>query len=120
MGIGSRSATTDTVNAAFLTGNVPSNDINYSGGVENFPRFLENWSGYNFYYNGSMVEMFPSQIANSPWPGTGSVYNPPTRDWTFDSNFSNPAEIPPLTPKVIYIQRSQWSMLSPGTTAANF
>jgi hypothetical protein len=115
-----KTASSDTVNAAFLTGNVPSNGTYYSGGVENFPRFLENWSGFNFYYNGSMVEMFPSQIANAPWPGTGTVYNPPTRDWTFDVNFTNPAELPPLTPKVIYLLRAQWQMLRPGTTAANF
>jgi hypothetical protein len=113
-------ASTDTVNAAFLTGNVPSNDIYYSGGVENFPRFLENWTGQNFYYNGSMVEMFPSQIATAPWPGTGVVYSPPTRNWTFDMNFNNPSELPPLTPKAIYLLRAQWQTLPPGTTAANF
>jgi len=115
-----KTASSDTVNAAFLTGNVPSNGSYYSGGVENFPRFLENWTSQNFYYNGSMVEMFPSQIANAPWPGTGTVYSPPTRNWTFDSNFNNPADLPPLTPKVIYITRAQWQMLPPGTTAANF
>jgi hypothetical protein len=112
-----RNASTDTVNAAFLTGNVPSDHVNYSGGVENFPRFLENWSGDTFYYNGSMVEMFPSQIANAPWPGTGTVYMPPTRLWTYDQNFNNPANIPPLTPKVIYLQRAGWSSLTPGTTS---
>ena len=108
------------MNAAFLTGNVPSNNSYYSGGVENFPRFLENWSGINFYYNGSMVEMFPSQIANSPWPGTGTIYNPPTRNWTFDTNFQNPAKLPPLTPKVIYLQRTQWASLAPGAVAGSF
>ena len=108
------------MNAAFLTGNVPSNHANYSGGVENFPRFLENWSSVNFYYNGSMVEMFPSQIANAPWPGTGTVYSPPNRNWTFDTNFQDPSKLPPLTPKVIYLQRTQWSSLAPGATAGSF
>ena len=120
LGIASRNASADTVNAAFLTGNVPSNGTTYSGGVENFPRFLESWSGVDFWYNGSMVEMFPSQIANAPWPGTGTVYNPPTRNWTFDNNFNNPSELPPLTPRVINIIRAQWSTLPPRTTAANF
>jgi hypothetical protein len=105
----------DTVNAAILTGNVPSNQTYYSGGVENFVRFLENWSGDNFYYSGSMVEMFTSQIANAPWPGTGVVYNPPNRDWAFDTNFNNPKELPPLTPQVIYINRAQWTNLPPRT-----
>ncbi|HUD48643.1 MAG TPA: hypothetical protein VMR33_17555 [Candidatus Baltobacteraceae bacterium] len=120
LGIAARDASEDTVNAALLTGNVPSNGTYYSGGVENFVRFLESWTGVDFFYNGSMVEMFPSQIANARWPGTGSVYNPPVRNWTFDQNFTNPLELPPLTPRVIDIIRDQWSSLPAGTTAANF
>jgi hypothetical protein len=116
-GISSRTATSDTVNAAFLTGNVPSNDSYYSGGVENFPRFMENWSGQTFTYNGSMVCVFNSQIADYPWPGTGAVYNPPTRNWAFDKNYSNPAKQPPMTPQVISVQRSKWALLAPYTTS---
>jgi hypothetical protein len=115
--LSSRVASSDTVNAAFLTGNVPSNGSYYSGGVENFPRFLENWSGDTFTYNGSMVCMFPSQIANAPWPGTGTVYNPPTRDWAFDTNFNNPSKQPPMMPQVITVQRSRWTLLSPYATS---
>jgi hypothetical protein len=114
--LSSRVATPDTVNAALLTGNVPSNGEYYSGGVENFVRFQENWSGVNFYYNGSMVEMFQSQIANYPWPGTGVVYNPPNRNWAFDTNFTNPSQLPPLTPRVIYLNRARWATLPPGST----
>jgi len=117
LGINSRNASSDTVNAAFLTGNVPSDGDNYSGGVENFPRFLENWSGQTFTYNGSMVAMFASQVANAPWPGTGSVYNPPTRIWAFDNNFNDPGKQPPMTPQVITVQRSQWTLLKPYTTS---
>lgn len=114
--ISGRNANDDTVNAAILTGNVPSTSSNYSGGVENFVRFLEDWSNNNFYYNGSMVELFPSQIAKAPWPGTGVVYNPPTRNWAFDQNFLNPSQLPPLTPRIIYLQRSLWTTLPPRTT----
>ncbi|MGP8198694.1 MAG: hypothetical protein ACLQU4_04235 [Limisphaerales bacterium] len=121
--LSSRIATADTVNAAFLTGNVPDNGsttdtgLGYSGGVENFPRFLENWSSVNFYYNGSMVCMFPSQIANYVWPGTGTVYNPPNRYWAYDTNFNNPNRQPPMMPHVITIQRSKWALLAPYTTS---
>jgi uncharacterized lipoprotein YmbA len=114
--LSARVASPDTVNAAILTGNVPSNGEYYSGGVENFVRFQEDWSGVNFYYNGSMVEMFQSRIANYPWPGTGVVYNPPNRDWAFDTNFSNPSQLPPLTPRVIYLNRARWATLPPGST----
>lgn len=113
----SRIATNDTVNSAFLTGNVPSNGVDYSGGVENFPRFLENWSGKTFWYNGSMVAMFASRIATAPWPGTGTVYNPPTRTWAFDNNFNNPNKQPPLTPQIISVDRNQWVLLPPHSTS---
>jgi len=115
--IGSRTAANDTVNAAILTGNVPSDGNNYSGGVENFPRFLENWSGYTFTYNGSMVCMFNSQVATDPWPGTGTVYNPPTRNWAFDLNFNNPAKQPPMMPLVISVNRGAWTFLQTNTVS---
>jgi hypothetical protein len=115
--ISSRTAAPDTVNAAILTGIVPSDGTYYSGGVENFVRLQEDWTGVNFCYNGSMVEMFQSQLANYPWPGTGTVYNPPIRNWAYDTNFSNPTQLPPLTPKIIYINRARWSSLAPGATA---
>src|SRR5205807_2805965 len=38
-----RVATSTTVNAAFVTGEVPSGNGYYSGGGENFVRFLEDW-----------------------------------------------------------------------------
>ena len=69
------------------TGTVGSN---YSGGVENFPRFLEDWTGKSFTYYGSMVELYPSGQATGVW-GSGNVYNPPNRNWYFDTNFyANP------------------------------
>jgi len=115
--ITTRAAANDTVNAAILTGIVPSNGTTYSGGVENFPRFQEDWGGATFYYNGSMVEMFTSQIANYPWPGTGVVYNPPTRCWAYDTNFNNPANLPPMFPRADYISPPVWTTLTPGTTS---
>jgi hypothetical protein len=117
LSIANRTATSDTVNAAIFTGIVPSNGSFYSGGVENFPRFLEDWNNQTLTYNGSLVQGFNSMIANQPWPGTGTVYNPPTRNWAFDSNFTNPQKLPPMTPRVIYIQRSGWSMLPPNTAS---
>jgi hypothetical protein len=114
-------ANSDTVNAAFFAGIVPSDTNNFSGGVENFPRFLENWNGQNFYYNGSMVEMFTSQIAKHPYveeaPASGAYYTAPTRYWTFDTNFSNPSQQPPMTPHIIKVQPGKWALLAPYTTS---
>ena len=61
--ISSRVASSTTVNAAFYSGIVPTVTGKYSGGVENFPRFLEDWSNKTLTYCGSMVVMFNSQIA---------------------------------------------------------
>lgn len=114
--LSSRTATDTTVNAAFLAGIVPTVSGSYSGGVENFPRFLENWSGKNFTYNGSMVVMYPSQFATAPWVGTGTYYNPPNRDWALDKNFANPTKLPPGTPTVRALIRGQWALLQPNWT----
>jgi hypothetical protein len=107
--INSRTPTTTTINAACLEGIVPSDGTHYSGGVENFLRLLENWSGVTLSYNGSIVVLFTSQYASSPWPGTGTVYNPPTRAWGFDNNFMQQGKLPPMTPQVRATVRSNWS-----------
>jgi len=117
-GVGSRNATATTVNAAFLTGVVETTDANYSGGMENFPRFLETWGSTVFTYNGSMIKMFPSQYATGPW-GEGNVYVPPTRNWAYDVNFDDPTKLPPLTPSLLKVVRGQWITLPPGQNVAS-
>ncbi len=63
-----RVASATQVNAAIMTGNVQSTNLTtgegYSGGLENFPRLLENWSGKTFTYQGSLVCLWQSQRAN--------------------------------------------------------
>jgi len=114
--LGSRVAKSTTVNAAFLAGIVQTQTYNsYSGGVENFPRFLETWgSSAIFTYNGSMVVMFPSRYATGRW-GLSNVYGPPARNWAFDQNFKNANKLPPGTPSVNKLFRSSWASVAPGT-----
>src|SRR5439155_21734107 len=71
-----RTAANVTINAALVGGIVPSgtSSSNYSGGGENFVRFLENWTGKTFTYYGSMVELFKSQQGTGIWNGAGTVY----------------------------------------------
>ena len=114
--LASRTALPTTVNAAFLAGVVETANGNYSGGMENFPRFLETWGLSNpLTYNGSMVKMFSSLYATNVW-GLGNVYNPPKRDWAYDPNFNSPAKLPPLTPSLLTISRSVWTTLAPNST----
>ena len=113
-----RTAST-TVNAAILTGVVETTQGHYSGGMENFPRFLEQWGSANvFTYNGSMIKMFPSLYATNAWQNNTNIYAPPARNWAFDFNFRDPTKIPPLTPSVLKVVRHQWAALPPGQTAA--
>jgi hypothetical protein len=113
--LGSRTAANTTVNAAFLAGIVTTKQANgvkhYSGGVENFPRFLENWSSSTLTYNGSMVVMFPSRYATNFWFYGDPVYTAPTRRWAFDVNFMDPTRLPPMTPQVRKLIRGRWAVL---------
>lgn len=84
---GSRVASNTTVNTAIVSGNVQTTSSNYSGGAENFPRFLEDWRGKTMTYYGSMVELFQSKTATAPWVYGGNVYEAPVRQWYFDQNF---------------------------------
>ncbi|MGH9944277.1 MAG: hypothetical protein ACRD9R_18175 [Pyrinomonadaceae bacterium] len=83
-------------------------DSRLSGGVHNFPRFLEDWlsddSEWNF--SGSLIPLFYSTQAMGPWqyPGTRYIYGAPIRDWSFDTTFTNPMRLPPGTPLFQYIE----------------
>jgi len=108
--LNNRTPVATTINAAAFEGIVQSSGTNYSGGVENFLRLLENWSGATtLTYNGSIVVMFPSQFATNRWQETGVYYNAPHRAWAFDINFEQQNQAPPLTPSVKALIRQQWS-----------
>jgi hypothetical protein len=116
-------AVSTTVNAAILTGNVPStgSDVNsYSGGVQNLPRLLEDWgngsSSVVLTINTSMVNMFSSSLATTQFQAPGVYYYAPTRQFSFDINFMNQAKIPPGTPILGQIFRSKWAVPPPGVT----
>ncbi len=99
-----------TINAAILAGHSATpNDFmrvggaqQYGGGLENFPRFLENWGGVTHRYTGSLVSMFTSRYALGLWGSGvgGTYYGAPTRQWSFDVNFRFPERLPPGTPSV--------------------
>jgi hypothetical protein len=114
-----RSAQDTTVNAALLGGIVKTTKVGntkyYSGGAENFPRFLEDWDGDTLTYNGSMVVMFESQLGKKFWQSPGNYYNAPTRKWAFDLNFLNQEKLPPGTPQVRKLIRQKWVIVPTGT-----
>jgi hypothetical protein len=120
LAVASRPALPTTVNAAILTGVVETTLGHYSGGMENFPRFLESWGlGNPLTYNGSMVKMFPSLYATNFW-GTSGVYDPPKRNWAYDLSFNDPTKLPPLTPALSKVIRGRWSTVAPDRNAVVF
>ena len=112
-----RVADVTTVNASYLTGNTETTSSNYNGGFENLPRFLEVWSGKNFTWSGSAVNLWYSQQADGDW--TGSCYSPPIRDWSYDTDLDNPANHPPETPTVRVFQRTGWKQEFVGYVSNN-
>lgn len=103
--VSTRDAVNTTVNTAVVAGIVPSANNNYSGGAENFLRFLEDWGGKTFTYYGSMVELYQSRQAIGKW-GSGNVYSPPARQWFFDTNFQYNA--PPGSLLVYSYVKGRW------------
>jgi hypothetical protein len=102
-------ASNTTYNTAILSGIVPSGNGNYSGGAENFPRFLENWNNKSLTYYGSMVELYKSQQAIGIWKYGSPIYNAPLRKWYFDTNFR--LKSPPGTLMTFTYNKGRWSLV---------
>jgi Tfp pilus assembly protein PilX len=76
-------------------------DFGTDGGMHNFLRYLETWSGQTLNYNGSLVSMYYSEYNTGTYkdgPG-GDVYAPPPRNYYFDVLFLSPSNLPPATPE---------------------
>lgn len=107
--VGNRSATSTWYRLAIAAGknlNFPrpkswgsAEDYGTDGGVHNFLRYIENWSGDNLNYTGSLVSLFYSQYATGVYKCCTTVYSPPNRVYAFDTLFLNPNNLPPGTPQ---------------------
>lgn len=105
-----KTASNTTVNAVCMQGNVPTVGTHYSGGVENYFRFLEDWSGKTFTFNGSMILMWKSITAIASWDGQSTgYYSPPNRTWAWDAALGG-ANGPPGMPPVLTVDRESWSL----------
>jgi hypothetical protein len=95
-------ATATSYNVALITGNtVTAPGGQYNGGLENLPRFHENWNGVNCRITGSFVNTWSSTYADSPWVIGGNYYRAPTRLWSYDTAFNSVANLPPFTPMAV-------------------
>lgn len=115
--LGSRVAADTRFNAALLAGTTTTGNAEgvtgqnglYNGGLENFPRFHENWDGKTLTYKGSFVSLSTPARSNSAWPDTGVIYKPPVRNWSYDERFNNPDNLPPLAPRFVYLRQERFA-----------
>ncbi len=112
--LGNRAAANTAVYAAFLagtdtTGGVGGEDVQdlgvYNGGLENYPRFHEHWGGKTLTYRGSFVSLDRPRHADGVWIIHAPYYEPPNRDWGFETRFSDAANLPPLSPRFVYMRQ---------------
>jgi Tfp pilus assembly protein PilX len=112
--LGSRPASETTVRFAMISGDAKSSyentpnqgggDPRLAGGVHNFKRFLEDWSGDYLNYSGSLINLYNARNNNGAFKCCAKVYSPPIRNWTFDTSFLSPERLPPGTPFFQVIQ----------------
>ncbi len=103
------------VNAALLGGIGPSTlDPDwYNGGIENFARLLESWSGRSLTYRGSFVSLGEPRHRLNHWHcGSGNacnIYDPPLRMFDYDTDFDRVENLPPMTPRFVYLQQRMYT-----------
>ncbi len=107
-----RDANNTTLNFSYITGNMETASGNYNGGLENLPRFLEDWAGVDMVFRGSIINLWRSQETIETW--SGDYYRPPVRDWGFDNDLSDPANLPPGTPMVRTFLNMGWKQSDVG------
>jgi hypothetical protein len=66
----------------------------------NVPRLLEDWTADTLTLNTSIVNLFYSARATNWFANPGIYYFAPTRQFSFDQNFTNWTKLPPGTPLV--------------------
>lgn len=105
--LSARTAGSTTYNTAFIAGVDNTTAGHYNGGLENYPRLHEGWSGKTLSIKGSFVELWNTQIAQGAWLYGGTQYTAPTRNWNYDTDFTV-NNMPPFTPWAVEAQRSAW------------
>jgi hypothetical protein len=86
-------------------------DFGTDGGTHNFLRYLEG-GNRTLNYRGSIVSLYYNAQANGTYKCCNNVYGAPTRAFSFDTDFLNPALLPPRTPMFRAIDVTSFTRLS--------
>jgi hypothetical protein len=73
-------------------------DFGTDGGAQNYLRLLEGWTNRTMSYRGSIISFFVSRQATGSFKCCETVYEEPTRNIIFDTEFLTPSMLPPGTP----------------------
>jgi hypothetical protein len=92
------------------TGLNSSQDFGTDGGVHNFMRYIENWNS-TLNYEGSLISMYYNRQATGLYKCCNIVYSPPSRGYSFDTNFLNPFLLPPRTPMFRDVNTTGFTLL---------
>jgi len=112
--VNSRVAQNTTFNAAVLAGTDTTGGVegsggqsqgDYNGGLENYPRFHEKWSNKTFLYRGSFVSLNTPRHSDGAWIYGEPQYKAPNRDWDYDVDFNDAANLPPMSPRFVYLRQ---------------
>ncbi|MBI3320948.1 MAG: pilus assembly PilX N-terminal domain-containing protein [Candidatus Omnitrophica bacterium] len=106
--IDNRIPTATTVNSAFIAGIKTTTTGNYNGGLENYPRLHEKWTGVTLTITGSFVSLWNSEIATGNWQYGNPQYTAPIRNWSYETSFASGTSIPPFSPFAVEIVKGAW------------
>lgn len=123
-----RTASETTVNAAIVGGTDTTGDAegatgrdigNNNGGVHNMMRFHEDWGagGGASYTNGQIKYNYTGSLVSLGLPVNSkgrfnlgpTTYAPPRRVWAFDTSFRNIDNLPPLSPRFVYLRQEMFN-----------
>lgn len=91
-----------------------------SGGVHNMMRFHEDWGSNNglftspitavpYFYRGSLVSLSEPLHAFGTFLLGENRYQPPARNWGFETLFTRAENLPPLTPRFVYLKQDNFT-----------
>ncbi|MEZ5976835.1 MAG: hypothetical protein R3F34_01265 [Planctomycetota bacterium] len=110
-------ASDTTYNMGIITGNQDSvkSTGTYNGGLENLPRFHEDWGSKKAIITGSLVCPWKSALCDGQWVYGADRYTAPQRIWNYDTDFNNFANLPPFAPfAVVGLEVADWKGRLPG------